>query len=229
MSLVKRVPPSPLDPSPVTPKGLCPCSYPICFLYHQILLGVGSFHSASRPTRASPILAPWPSDLSTPPQRSSSNPPRTPSIFAVSGYSPRAFSLAHPCLALSPHSWTPLSSGVQATHPVHPRRSMAPFAICFSGEPTAGSIMLDTLSCLGSSDVAFSGFYCYAQRSASTLVMLLRTQPLSSARALLQWAQPALWTGKTTKATASLTPPPPLHTGDQWPSCTAVDQFTQAR
>ena len=78
MSLVKRVPPSPLDPSPVTPKGLCPCSYPICFLYHQILLGVGSFHSASRPTWASPILAPWPSDLSTPSQRSSSHPPRTP-------------------------------------------------------------------------------------------------------------------------------------------------------
>ena len=75
------------------------------------------------------------------------------------------FSFKH---ALSPHGWTLLSSGVQATRPVHPRRSTAPFAICFSGEPTAGSIMLDTLSCLGSSDVAFSGFCCYAQRSVSS-------------------------------------------------------------
>ena len=90
------------------------------------------------------------------------------SIFVVSGYSPSAFYLAHPSLALSPHGWTLLSSGVQATRPVHPRRSTAPFAICFSGEPTAGSIMLDTLSCLGSSDVAFSGFCCYAQRSVSS-------------------------------------------------------------
>lgn len=138
----------PLDPSPLTSKGLCLCSYPVCFLYHQILPDVGFLRSADRPAPASPILAPWPSALPAPSQPSS---PYTLlgllSTLSVSSYSPGAFSLIRPDL-----SSLPALPG-HCSHPVpgHPRcppqvqHGSLRHLLLSDGEPGDRSIVLETL------------------------------------------------------------------------------------